>query len=148
MSVSSYVLLEAIRSHCWFRFTIYAGDIPWYTIQTLVRMMADLHKTLILVHVGEVESSDDKATTPHESSVRVPYQGKEYWVDEFAITTEHAPFRHTVQKQRFQQLSSSKHLLSSEIIGTQLKKKSKTVPAAPTSDLDEEKDIELSSTVA
>jgi tRNA intron endonuclease, catalytic C-terminal domain len=28
-------------------------NIPWYTIQTLVRMMADLHKTLILVHIEE-----------------------------------------------------------------------------------------------
>jgi tRNA intron endonuclease, catalytic C-terminal domain len=29
-------------------------SIPWYTIQTLVRMMADLHKTLVLVHIEEV----------------------------------------------------------------------------------------------
>lgn len=95
--------------------------IPWYTIQTLVRMMADLHKTLILVHVSEV---NDDAT--NGNSVRVSYQGKEYWLDEFAITTEHAPFRHTIQKQRFQQLSSSRKLVSTEIVGTQLKKKAKT----------------------
>ncbi len=33
-------------------------NIPWYTIQTLVRMMADLHKTLILVNIEELSSND------------------------------------------------------------------------------------------
>jgi hypothetical protein len=33
-------------------------SIPWYTIQTLVRMMADLHKTLILVHIEELLTED------------------------------------------------------------------------------------------
>lgn len=126
----------------WLRLILRTAGIPWYTIQTLVRMMADLHKTLILVHVGEVESNDEVATerVRNSNSVRVSFQGKEYWLDEFAITTEHAPFRHTMQKQRFQQLSSNRHLLSTEIVGTQLKKKAKTVPASK-SDLDEEEDF-------
>ena len=43
-------------------------------MQTLVRSMPDLHKTLILAHIREGEES--------------------FSVDEMAITTEHAPFRH------------------------------------------------------
>jgi hypothetical protein len=106
-------------------------------------MMADLHKTLILVHVCEVESNVKATADRGSSSVRVPYQGKEYWLDEFAITTEHAPFRHTMQKQRFQQLSSSRHLLSTEIVGVQLKKRAKTVPTPKSNgEEDEQEDFE------
>ena len=49
--------------------------MDWRTIQTLVRSMPDLHKTLILAHITELEV------------------GK-FVVDELAIATEHAPFRH------------------------------------------------------
>lgn len=49
--------------------------MDWRTIQTLVRSMPDLHKTLILAHITELEV------------------GK-FAVEELAIATEHAPFRH------------------------------------------------------
>jgi tRNA splicing endonuclease len=49
--------------------------MDWRTMQTLVRSMPDLHKTLILAHIKEV-------------------QGDEFAVEELAIATEHAPFRH------------------------------------------------------
>lgn len=43
-------------------------------MQTLVRSMPDLHKTLILAYIHQV--------------------GDEFQVEEMAIATEHAPFRH------------------------------------------------------
>ena len=39
-------------------------NIPWYTIQTLVRMMADLHKTLILVNIEEFPSNGNELESP------------------------------------------------------------------------------------
>lgn len=57
-------------------FVIIDGRLDWRTMQTLVRSMPDLHKTLILAQVREIEGGD------------------EYIVDEMAIATEHAPFRH------------------------------------------------------
>ncbi|KAL7459373.1 hypothetical protein ACHAWC_011826 [Mediolabrus comicus] len=57
------------------------GKLDWRTIQTLVRSMPDLHKTLIIAHVKEV------ATIAIDPSRR-------YYVEELAMTTEHAPFRH------------------------------------------------------
>jgi len=50
--------------------------IDWRTIQTLVRSMPDLHKTLILVNVK-----------------RDPDEGF-YSIEELAIASEHAPFRY------------------------------------------------------
>jgi hypothetical protein len=52
------------------------GFLDWKEIQTLVRSMPDLHKTLILAYVQETTEV-----------------GK-YMVEEIAIATEHAPFRH------------------------------------------------------
>jgi hypothetical protein len=52
------------------------GFLDWEEIQTLVRSMPDLHKTLILAYVQETTEL-----------------GK-YKVEEIAIATEHAPFRH------------------------------------------------------
>ena len=102
-------------------------NIPWYTIQTLVRMMADLHKTLILVHVEEVptlEKEHDTAQTlrsddccnmrtdsaaidttadekqPSKTSSKIVYypcNKKNYSISELTITTEHAPFRQQQQ---------------------------------------------------
>ena len=40
-------------------------NIPWYTIQTLVRMMADLHKILILLHIEELPTND----TGHDKQI-------------------------------------------------------------------------------
>lgn len=48
-------------------------------LQSLVRSMPDLHKTLILAHVVRKTSDGDK---------------NEYDIHELAIATEHAPFRH------------------------------------------------------
>lgn len=48
--------------------------LDWRTMQTLVRSMPDLHKTLILAHIRE--------------------EGEDFVVQEMAIATEHAPFRH------------------------------------------------------
>lgn len=64
------------------------GGIDWRTIQTLVRSMPDLHKTLILAHVKQISSCGSTACYT---------EGKndgEYVVEEIAIASEHAPFRH------------------------------------------------------
>lgn len=55
----------------------YLGSkLDWREIQTLVRSMPDLHKTLILANViGDIKQDD--AT-----------------IQELAMATEHAPFRH------------------------------------------------------
>jgi len=53
------------------------GFLDWRTMQTLVRSMPDLHKTLILANLR-----------------RVGGETGGYEVDELAIATEHAPFRH------------------------------------------------------
>jgi hypothetical protein len=51
------------------------GSLDWRVMQTLVRSMPDLHKTLIVANL--------RRTSPDQ-----------YEVDELAIATEHAPFRH------------------------------------------------------
>jgi hypothetical protein len=51
------------------------GSLDWRSMQTLVRSMPDLHKTLIVANL--------RRTSPDQ-----------YEVDELAIATEHAPFRH------------------------------------------------------
>eukprot|EP00978_Attheya_sp_CCMP212_P000145 scaffold280_cov50-Attheya_sp.AAC.2 len=63
------------------------GRVDWRVMQTLVRSMPDLHKTLILASVRN--SMDDSSP---------------YAVDELAIATEHAPFRH--KKQTFVEVGS------------------------------------------
>jgi len=50
-------------------------SIDWREMQTLVRSMPDLHKTLVLANVKGAD-------------------GDRPYVEELAITTEHAPFRH------------------------------------------------------
>ena len=52
------------------------GLLDWRSIQTLVRSMPDLHKTLIIVYISG-DWKDGDAT-----------------IHELAMTTEHAPFRH------------------------------------------------------
>jgi tRNA splicing endonuclease len=56
-------------------------SFDWRTVQTLVRSMPDLHKTLILAEIVEGENG-------------------EYIVEELAVTSEHAPFRHRSQKKQ------------------------------------------------
>lgn len=55
------------------------GTLDWRTMQTMVRSMSDFHKTLILAYL-------------HESV------DGELVVDELAMATEHAPFRHRKAK--------------------------------------------------
>jgi len=54
--------------------------IDWREMQTLVRSMPDLHKTLVLANVNantkDIDFNNNRC------------------VDELAVTTEHAPFRH------------------------------------------------------
>jgi tRNA splicing endonuclease len=54
------------------------GLLDWREMQTLVRSMPDLHKTLILANVKVQKIGDEMR----------------YIVEELAIATEHAPFRH------------------------------------------------------
>lgn len=49
--------------------------LDWREVQTMVRSMPDFHKTLVL------------------ANVRLDEEGKNV-VDELAMATEHAPFRH------------------------------------------------------
>jgi hypothetical protein len=51
------------------------GSLDWRVMQTLVRSMPDLHKTLIVANLRRIGLD-------------------QYEVDELAIATEHAPFRH------------------------------------------------------
>ncbi|GAX22059.1 hypothetical protein FisN_6Hh306 [Fistulifera solaris] len=53
------------------------GYLDWRQMQSLVRSMPDLHKTLILAQVR-----------PKENDVT------QFVVEELAMATEHAPFRH------------------------------------------------------
>ena len=55
--------------------------IDWREMQTLVRSMPDLHKTLVLVNANAAKVIDIDGNNNR-------------CVDELAISTEHAPFRH------------------------------------------------------
>ena len=52
------------------------GRLDWRQMQSLVRSMPELHKTLILASVSREAGKD------------------QFRVDELALATEHAPFRH------------------------------------------------------
>ena len=68
--------------------------LDWRTMQILARSMPDLHKTLILVNLRDTANGN-------------------IVVDELAIATEHAPFRHKNQQAKQKE------------VGLQVKKKSK-----------------------
>lgn len=103
------------------------GRLDWRTVQTLVRSMPDLHKTLILANVTPIEgiprtaesnndvgeedlsilsyspTMDTKEQNKREEAEKckeVNANQKSYFrIDEIAIASEHAPFRHKkVQK--------------------------------------------------
>ena len=66
------------------------GRLDWRNLQTLARSMPDWHKTLIVAHVRAVQNDGGDGgdgDAGEEECVR-------YEVDELAIATEHAPFRH------------------------------------------------------
>ncbi len=78
--------------------------IDWRTVQTLARSMPDLRKTLIVARVrrrnrasmgseggGARDSKNGRAGDDGSLGVEDEF---EYEVDELAIATEHAPFRH------------------------------------------------------
>ena len=78
------------------------GSVDWRMVQTLVRSMPDLHKTLVLAHVrvekntpgssgdGNVDRSDNGDDIRNISASN----SHRYEVVELAFATEHAPFRH------------------------------------------------------
>jgi hypothetical protein len=72
---------------CYTLFSIHTPDRPidWRSIQTLVRSMPDLHKTLILVNVKRRDDPDGDGDVGSSGC---------YDIKELAIGTEHAPFRH------------------------------------------------------
>mmetsp|Transcript_50 Transcript_50/g.65 ORF Transcript_50/g.65 Transcript_50/m.65 type:complete len:135 (-) Transcript_50:229-633(-) len=55
--------------------------LDWRTMQTLVRSMPDLHKTLIIASLEKNDNINDNGDDG-------------YIVHELAMATEHAPFRH------------------------------------------------------
>lgn len=59
--------------------------------------MPDLHKTLIIANVVEILDSnyvDSFIEIPHNDTDEVKPYSRKYNVEEIAIATEHAPFRH------------------------------------------------------
>ena len=77
-----------------------ATRLSWMAIQVLVRSMPDLHKTLIVATLKDCPSDHpDAVCFTRNNSVNEPggaqSDGKKYFiVDEIAIGSEHAPFRH------------------------------------------------------
>jgi len=93
------------------------GSLDWKLIQSLVRSMPDLHKTLILAQVvprkrrktttittttSDRDNKDDNTSTnTMQQNEEIDddddddYNHDDMWdIQELAITTEHAPFRH------------------------------------------------------
>lgn len=69
------------------------GSLDWRMIQTLTRLVVSTSKTLIVANVKEVT---DEITEDKEMDIIVTYGDppRRYIVEELAIATEHAPFRH------------------------------------------------------
>lgn len=69
-------------------------------MQTLVRSMPDLHKTLILAHArsinhGVASGNKEESSKPNRIVIRTGSNNEEEWVvEELAMATEHAPLRH------------------------------------------------------
>mmetsp|Transcript_1011 Transcript_1011/g.1375 ORF Transcript_1011/g.1375 Transcript_1011/m.1375 type:complete len:144 (-) Transcript_1011:238-669(-) len=69
------------------------GSLDWRMIQTLTRLVVSTGKTLIVANVKEVT---EDITEGKEVDMIVMYGDppRRYVVEELAIATEHAPFRH------------------------------------------------------
>eukprot|EP00985_Skeletonema_marinoi_P008523 scaffold3879_cov90-Skeletonema_marinoi.AAC.3 len=69
------------------------GNLDFRMIQTLTRLVVSTGKTLIVAHVKEVaeEIVEDKI---EDMVVTYGEPPRRYVVEELAIATEHAPFRH------------------------------------------------------
>ena len=66
------------------------GKLDWRMIQTLVRSMPSIKKTLIVAHVKEKKMDCNSGSDgTHQQLVK-----ERYVVYELAISSEHAPFRH------------------------------------------------------
>ena len=82
---------------CLFIYYFTEEPLDWRRIQTLVRSMPGLHKTLIIACVKQVMSKDSMDSTTSrlvsgEEKYRIDYS--QWKVEELAIASEHAPFRH------------------------------------------------------
>jgi tRNA intron endonuclease, catalytic C-terminal domain len=113
--------------------------IDWRTVQTLVRSMSDLHKSLILVQVKRLQSqledttlvaapsasactnsdlvcNDERITADQPSGNGEDEHHlllQQYEVIEIAITSEHAPFRQCKHRKQQQELSLSTSVTAS-----------------------------------
>eukprot|EP00986_Skeletonema_menzelii_P012012 scaffold6394_cov155-Skeletonema_menzelii.AAC.3 len=70
------------------------GSMDWRMIQTLTRLVVSTGKTLIVAHVKEVSKDTTKDKTTEDMVVSYGDPAVRYIVEELAIATEHAPFRH------------------------------------------------------
>lgn len=70
------------------------GSLDWRMIQTLTRLVVSTGKTLIVANVKEV--TEEITENKEEADMIVTYGDppRRYIVEELAIATEHAPFRH------------------------------------------------------
>lgn len=71
--------------------------MDWRRIQTLVRSMPGLHKTLIIACVKPMSERKEDTSGDNEcvvSSKAVGIDYTQYKVEELAIASEHAPFKH------------------------------------------------------
>lgn len=89
-----------------------ATRLDWMAIQVLVRSMPDLHKTLIVATLKECSSDHPDAvcfTRNNSMEENINESCRAHFiVDEIAIGSEHAPFRHKN--------------VSKEVVGVQKKK--------------------------
>jgi hypothetical protein len=91
-------------------------EFDWRRIQTLVRSMPNLHKTLIVANVRTVvgqELSRANFSNHKDSQTKETLSNscdfQRYVVEELAIASEHAPFRHkNITKGVGQQIKPSK----------------------------------------
>ena len=98
-NITNYVEIESSDHHILFVYIYYFTEEPldWRRIQTLVRSMPGLHKTLIIACVKQVMSKDSMDSTTSRLVSGEEKYGIDYsqWkVEELAIASEHAPFRH------------------------------------------------------
>lgn len=68
-------------------------SLDWRRVQTLVRSMPGLHKTLILACVKPIVDRESEA---FDKECGIEYS--RYKVEELAIASEHAPFKHKTVK--------------------------------------------------
>ena len=73
------------------------GRLDWRVIQTLTRLVVSTGKTLIIAHVKECRE-DLVEETKEDMVIAYGDPPQSYLVEEIAMTTEHAPFRHKAVK--------------------------------------------------